>query len=227
MAGTKRDERPITSACAVALSSRDRSQLVESHLELVYTIAAKIHYSINRSIELDDLVAFGTEGLIHAATRFDEDRGATFSTFAYARIHGAIYDGIRELSPLPSTIYRRLRAAKQECSCESLPTPANRPPVTFVTSLDAHLDRGNQVARTDDSNAENNVVLNELCGMLQQAVKRLSRRERQLIQAYYFDDKTLQDTGRELGISKSWACRLHTRAIDQLRNSMATVGMAA
>ena len=42
-------------------------------------------------------------------------------------------------------------------------------------------------------------------------------REAELLQKHYVEGKTLLDAGAELGLSKSWASRLHARAIDQLR----------
>ena len=37
-------------------------------------------------IEFDELVALGNAGLAEAASRFDPDRGASFSTFAWYRV---------------------------------------------------------------------------------------------------------------------------------------------
>ena len=34
---------------------------------------------------------------------------------------------------------------------------------------------------------------------------------------HYFEGKSLQEAGAELGVSKSWASRLHAQAVDQLR----------
>ena len=40
------------------------------------------------------------------------------------------------------------------------------------------------------------------------------------MELYYFADKNLEEAGAELGLSKSWACRLHARAVDLLRRAM-------
>ena len=43
----------------------------------------------------------------------------------------------------------------------------------------------------------------------------------QLLEMYYFEERTLEDAGGALGLSKSWACRLHARAVDLLRAALA------
>ena len=78
-------------------TTEEQRQLVERHLGLVRAQASDIMRSsgLPTSIEFDDLVSFGTKGLIEAAQRFQPERGAAFPTFAYYRVRGAIYDGLR------------------------------------------------------------------------------------------------------------------------------------
>jgi RNA polymerase sigma factor for flagellar operon FliA len=46
---------------------------------------------------------------------------------------------------------------------------------------------------------------------------KLPEKERRLLQLHYFEDRNLEVAGVELGLSKSWASRLHARAVDRLR----------
>ncbi|MBP6631458.1 MAG: RNA polymerase subunit sigma-70, partial [Kofleriaceae bacterium] len=46
-------------------------------------------------------------------------------------------------------------------------------------------------------------------------------RERQLLEKHYFEGKNLLEAGAELGISKSWASRMHAQAVDRLRQLIA------
>jgi RNA polymerase sigma factor for flagellar operon FliA len=55
---------------------------------------------------------------------------------------------------------------------------------------------------------------------VRQAVAALPEKERRLMELYYFADKNLEEAGAALGLSKSWACRLHARAVDLLRDAM-------
>src|SRR4029078_7285804 len=44
-----------------------------------------------------ELEAWGREGLLDAARRFEPDRGVSFRTFAYYRVRGAMLDGLRKM----------------------------------------------------------------------------------------------------------------------------------
>ena len=60
-------------------------------------------------IEFDDLVGFGMQGLLEAAQRFDDRHGVAFTTFAYYRVRGAMFDGLRSMGWLPRSEYARVR----------------------------------------------------------------------------------------------------------------------
>lgn len=68
-------------------------EIVE-HLGLVHREARRVR-AYSKSIEYEDLVGYGTVGLMQAARSFDASRGWTFSTFAIPRIRGAMIDELR------------------------------------------------------------------------------------------------------------------------------------
>jgi RNA polymerase sigma factor for flagellar operon FliA len=49
------------------------------------------------------------------------------------------------------------------------------------------------------------------------AIAQLPEKERKLLEGYYFQAKTLEEAGAEIGQSKSWASRLHARAVERLK----------
>src|SRR5205823_11819145 len=53
------------------------------------------------------------------------------------------------------------------------------------------------------------------------AMEQLPEKERKLLEGYYFRGKTLEEAGAEIGQSKSWASRLHARAIEELKRILA------
>jgi RNA polymerase sigma factor for flagellar operon FliA len=55
---------------------------------------------------------------------------------------------------------------------------------------------------------------------LRAAIQELPDRERRLMDLYYYGSKNLEEAGAEMGLSKSWACRLHARAIGLLRDAL-------
>jgi RNA polymerase sigma factor for flagellar operon FliA len=52
------------------------------------------------------------------------------------------------------------------------------------------------------------------------ALDELPERERALVVKHYFEGKSLVDASEELGISKSWASRVHAQAVERLRRRL-------
>ena len=52
---------------------------------------------------------------------------------------------------------------------------------------------------------------------LADAIRLLSGREQRLLDLCYCEGKTLSQAARVMGFSRSWACRLHARALATLR----------
>jgi RNA polymerase sigma factor for flagellar operon FliA len=217
----------------------DRDGLVEKHLALVESIARKLKRSLGRTIEYDDLVGYGTKGLIEAAARFDARQGVSFTTFAYYRVRGAMLDGLRTMGWYSRADYARYRA--EERTNEYLQNQADRagaaqaageaPPdagaaldsiatllggvaTVHITSLDA------AETVTDPRLPPPDTALETLqaTARVRSAVAKLPEKERRLLELYYFGDKNLEEAGAVLGLSKSWACRLHARAVEILRD---------
>ena len=64
------------------LQQAERDKLVHDHVGYVRALARRVHRELGGSTDLEDLVAFGSQGLVEAAHRFDPTRGAAFTTFA-------------------------------------------------------------------------------------------------------------------------------------------------
>ena len=56
-----------------------------------------------------------------------------------------------------------------------------------------------------------------MAAKLRAAIDKLPDREKSLLTKHYFEGKNLLEAGAELGISKSWASRMHAQAVDRLR----------
>jgi RNA polymerase sigma factor for flagellar operon FliA len=151
-------------------------------------------------VSFDELRALANAGLAEAAERYDPGRGATFATFAWYRIHGAIFDGLRRSS--------QRRAA----------APSPRPPPRMV-SFEALRDRGFDAAG-DAPGPADDLDGARRAARLRVAIAQLPDRPRELVTKHYFEGKSLLEAGAELGVSKSWASRLHAQAVDRLRALM-------
>ena len=85
------------------------NELIDQAQGLVHSLAAGIARSLPVRADMDDLIAYGELGLAQAARDFDPAIGVAFTTFAYHRIRGAIYDGLAQMTWTSRAQYRRLR----------------------------------------------------------------------------------------------------------------------
>lgn len=225
------------------MATFERDQLVRDNLSLVQAIARKLKKQITARIDFDDLIGYGSKGLIEAAERFDPKHGVAFSTFAYYRIRGAMLDGLRTMGWYSRSDYARYRA--EERANEYLQNQSDREgagraggataggapdtskeaalagvaeilsgiATVHITSLEAAATVADERLPAPDANLDTG----RLGIRVRAAIKNLPERERQLMELYYFAEKNLEEAGAVMGLSKSWACRLHARAVELLR----------
>ncbi len=221
-----------------------RRQLVDDHLSLVRATATQVLKQLGANLEVDDLVAYGVQGLMEAAARFDETRGLSFVTYSYHRIRGAIYDGLRQMGSLRRADYARLRTAERaheyvenladrEAGATDRPVATLEDDVralhdamagvaaTFVASYESLAEEGHEFIDEEGVPADELIAAKQMNRRVREALPLLPEKERHFIEKHYFQGKTLMEAGAELGLSKSWASRLHARAIDLLKEKLA------
>jgi RNA polymerase sigma factor for flagellar operon FliA len=180
---------------------------------------------------LDDLRSAGREGLLRAARTFDEARGVPFRRWANLRIRGAMIDGLRRWGGIPRSTYRALRGIaaadhmQERYDEEDAAAPASTPQAAdkLLSVRLAGLATAIAVGRTvvapsegvdsEGPTPEDLLSDAELIARVKGLVTGLPTKERVLIERHYFRDQTLVRAARSLGLSKSWASRLHARAI--------------
>jgi RNA polymerase sigma factor for flagellar operon FliA len=210
-------------------------------LDLVEIIARQVGRAIGQPASFEDLVSYGREGLLDAARRFDPARGVPFRTYANYRVRGAVIDGVRALSRLPRRAHERLSAFEaagrvSEGQAEDLqvraPPGASRAQAEralsdhlagMATAMAVGLIAGG--ARGDDGeltcvapadDPEMALARAELLALVRRGIDDLGRQEAELLRRHYLAGERFDRVAEELGLSKSWASRLHTRAIRRL-----------
>jgi RNA polymerase sigma factor for flagellar operon FliA len=172
-------------------------------MHLVKSIAGDIRCRpLGRGIELDDLVGYGSVGLVEAATRFDE-RGVPFSAFARPRIYGAIVDGIRAQHWFGRRADRRLRIDRVGHDWQ----------VAVSAGHHAHNDvrrNGRPMVCPPSDSAD---VHEQIAA----ALRGLPVLERRVVELHHYEDKTITQAAKELRIGRPRASRLHARALVTLR----------
>lgn len=230
-------------------SPDDVAALIERNQGLVRSLALGIHRKGPPHIELDDLIAYGQVGLAEAARDFDPARGNQFSTYAYYRIRGAIYDGLSTMSWFGRSGARHLRYEQRcdeildESQCEA-PAEQQAPSldddlrwlqsvsqtmavVYLATEMDEDAIGWREAYLPDPSQVSAATVLHqrEITQRLHSLIGTLPHQEAALIRATYFDGLTLQQAAQRVGLSKSWASRLHAKVIEKLGRALRLQGL--
>jgi RNA polymerase sigma factor for flagellar operon FliA len=211
---------------------RKRDELISQYMPYAASIASRVCQSLSSAVDYEEVLCNARLGLLEAARRFDESHGVDFRTFAYYRIKGAIYDGLRRSGWLPRTLYakikfeeaaneylqnRSLRSTQEivkEHDDKAVAATVNSLASIYIISLDAAEDL--EIEDTSAPNVEQRTEFLQVRQYMRDAIGSLPEKEKQLVKMYYFQNKTLEEIGDRLGLSKSWTSRLHARALELL-----------
>jgi RNA polymerase sigma factor for flagellar operon FliA len=223
----------------------ERETILRCYLPLVRRVARRFQGRAAPHADLDDLVAWGTLGLLDALGRYDPAREALFATYARFRIRGAILDQLRALDWVPRSV--REKATAVERIARLLETRLGRPPgeeemarglglslaayrrllgeiapMSFVSLDDPGIASGGDGlplgrAQPDPLRA---LLRRELLLLIADAIRSLPDRDQLLLSLYYRDELTMKEVGSVLGLTESRVSQLHTSAMLRLRATL-------
>lgn len=212
-----------------------RDELVYGNLKLILSVIKKFSH---RGENLDDLFQVGCLGLLKAIDNFDMSHGVRFSTYAVPMIIGEIRRYLRDNSTvrvsrsLKDIAYKALHFKEQylkenhkEPTTTEVAKALEVEEIDIIIALEAIQDPisiytpifdngGDEIFLidqiSDDSNSEDKKIL-ELT--VKEGLKRLSNRERHIINERYYLGKTQMEIASEIGISQAQVSRLEKNAL--------------
>ena len=216
-----------------------REMLVEENLGLVFTVVKRF---LGRGCEMEDLIQIGSIGLLKAIDKFDLAFEVKFSTYAVPLIAGEIKrflrdDGMIKVSRSLKEMAAQIYSAKdqmekrlgREPMMEELERELGLSGEEMMLALEScaevesiyrpvYQTDGNPVLLMDKLEEKENAnekVLNHM--LLEQLLKLLEEKERQLIDLRYFRDKTQMETAKELGLTQVQVSRMEKRILKKMR----------
>jgi RNA polymerase sigma factor for flagellar operon FliA len=217
-------------------------------MNIVKAIASK-YYTEKIGLEYEDLVSLGVMGLIDAKKRFDESRGVKFQTFASVRITSFIIDEIRKCSPisranvakikeynkcvdeLQNKLFRKpkieeiaqyMNISKKEVS-DITSKMVNSTNIHIDTTISESENEFSLIDTIEDKSVlcpEEEIEKKELQTIMANALDLLKERDRLVLSLYYYEELTLKEIGKILGVSESRVSQLNSKAISNLRQAM-------
>ena len=215
-----------------------RELYIKGNLRLVLSVIKRFS---NSSENMDDLFQIGCIGLIKAIDNFDTTLNVKFSTYAVPMIIGEIRrylrdnNSIRVSRSLRDIAYRAIYAKETY-----MKTNLREPTIAEIASeiginkdvyaMDAiqnpvslfepvYTEGGDTLyvmdQISDKKNKEETWVENL---SLREAINRLNKRERHIIDLRFYEGKTQMEVAQEIGISQAQVSRLEKNALKTMRN---------
>jgi RNA polymerase sigma factor FliA len=242
-------QRPAAQRLGTERTRQDVEALVAEHLPLaafaVNAVASRI--SLPAHVNRDDLLSCAHVALVEVARRFDPSAGASFATYALARLQGAVLDELRSGDWASRSV--RAAARRTDAAADALAMSLGRPPTrdelaatlgvdkseldalqvdvhrAIMVSIDA--ETGTDGASLDlpdtGDSPERATLRNERARMLHDAIRALPDRLDEVIERNFFGDESLTDIARDLGVTLSRVSQMRARALTLLHAAMSEV----
>ena len=220
-----------------------REELIAGNLRLVLSVIQRF---AARGENIDDLFQVGCIGLIKAIDNFDCDaHDVKFSTYGVPMIAGEIRRYLRDNSALRvsrsmrDTAYRVLQAREKlttetgrEPTTEELSAALGIPRAEITFALDAISDPVSLSEPIYNDTGESLTVMDQVrdprntdeswldCMALDDAMRRLSPREKRILALRFYDGKTQMEVADMVGISQAQVSRLEKGAINQIKKAV-------
>ena len=222
------------------MGSQDDERFVRDHEGLVTHIAKRLRREMDLTLAMEDLKAWGFQGLLEARGRFDASRGVQFSTFSYYRIRGAMIDGVRKTGYVSRRAHELARIAEaadgiaeqtaedragksgaQKADVEA--TVANIDDILARTTAAFVIEAVGQAESTAPA-IDEALISAEAGARVRKAVEGLPEREAKVIRDFYFKGRVLDEIAADFGVSRSWVSRMHTRGLGLLKDALEKMG---
>ncbi|MEF9922718.1 MAG: RNA polymerase sporulation sigma factor SigG [Anaerovoracaceae bacterium] len=216
-----------------------REKFLNGNLRLVLSVIQRFN---NRGENPDDLFQVGCIGLIKALDNFDTSHGVRFSTYAVPMIIGEIRrylrdnNTIRVSRSLRDTAYRALqtkeilaRKFQRDPSIAEIAKEMDVPREDVVLALDSiqepislfepvFHDDGDAIYVMDQVQDNKNTDTKWIENIaLSEAMKKLTPRERHILNMRFFEGKTQMEVAEEISISQAQVSRLEKNALKYMR----------
>jgi RNA polymerase sigma factor (sigma-70 family) len=189
---------------------------LRQHLGLIGMVTRSYSGGVGNALDSDDLFNAAYFGLRRAAEKFDPARGCKFSTYALHWVRHHVQRTIADQSrTVRVPVWFRERARRMQ---ETLPPDA--------LSLDAPIRFGDgetkpwlEMMASDDDPTEP-LSRTQRREVIEQALDQLPERTRDVLRSRFWNDESLAEIGRRLGLSRERIRQLEAVGLQLLREEL-------
>lgn len=222
-----------------------KEQLITHYAPMIKYVVGRLGMHIGSHADTEDLISYGIFGLIDAIDKFDDTKGVKFETYASLRIRGAVIDSLRALDWVPRSLRQKnkqLETAYSELAGELGREPSDeelavklgidvdemedllkKSSLTSLISLNEYLDTNHDISLADNSTDQSPEAMLErkqMQEMLASAIQGLTEKEKLVVALYYYEELTLKEISKIIGVTESRVSQIHSKAMLRLRSKL-------
>ena len=216
-----------------------RDELVNGNLKLVLSILKKFS---RKDENMDDLFQIGCIGLLKAIDNFDLSYGVKFSTYCVPMIQGEVRRYLRDNNSIRVSRSVRDLAYKTIQFKDKFSKEKGREPTIEEIAKELKVEREDIAASLDaiqvpvslqdpiyNDGSENLFIMDQVKDnknndenwaevmTINEGLKKLNEKEKNIIIKRYFDGKTQMEIADEIGISQAQVSRLEKNALEHMK----------
>lgn len=230
-----------------------RNQLVMHYISGVHTAIYEMRNLMLSNIPFDDFFDQGVLALIDCIERYDPDRGASFETFSYTAIRGAILKYLRKQNWLPNRLWearKNITKGRSELCFQLMREPTLAELAEHLGVSESRLSKemveisvidtvsfeemlestyytqleNKECSASAEGSMEAALFKQEMHDTLGQVVEQLPARQKQVIALYYYENLTLLEIGQVLELSPQRIAQIKKSALEQMKKVMQQKG---
>ena len=192
---------------------------------LAYVVSVARRYPAC-GVPIEELIAAGNLGLVEAALRFDPSRGVKFVTYADWWIRKTMLHAIQDQAPMVRIPRYSQERRRRDAQSSQLPPYRLAVSLDQPTTSDGDRTLADGLASSDRESDPGELVWSDYARHLRRRLEELTPREREvLVLRFGFlgaDPMSLREIGREIGLSRERVRQIERRALDRLRDLLAS-----
>lgn len=224
-----------------------RNQLVMHYIQRVNIAIYNMRSILLSNIPFDDFFNQGVIALIDCIERYDPDRGASFDTYSYTVIRGAILKYLRKQNWLPNRVWearKRIKKGRSELEQKLMREPTDGELADYLGMSEKTLNQlmvemsvvdtfsfeelleetyGNAVEKSNniiEDNVDKNLMEEEMRLTLARAIDALPAKQKQVVTLYFYENLNMKEIGEVLDISLQRVSQIRKKALDTLNEAM-------
>ncbi len=212
---------------------KHQDDLVIQYLPAVRAMAYRLKERLPSSIDVNDLIAMGTEEMIKLSRRYDKGQNDSFWGYGKKRVYGSMLDYLRSLDIMSRSNRKLVKAIDYETN-KYLNEHGEEPDEEYladilnediekirsvknVTMVASTLPINEQLTIFSGEETEQTVEKDDLMKHVTRVLEEFKEREKLIIQLYYFEELNLKEISTILNISESRISQIHKKLLIKIR----------